>query len=62
MTMQEVADKIGISRQYYQMIECGERQKNMDITLVKSLSDVLGVPIEIIFDAESRHKTTKLTD
>ena len=62
MTMQEVADKIGISRQYYQMIECGERQKNMDITLVKSLSDVFKIPIEIIFDAESRHKTIKSTD
>lgn len=31
-SQQDVADKLNISRQYYQMIETGERQKKMDIS------------------------------
>lgn len=54
MSMQEVADKIGISRQYYQLIESGERQKKMDITLVKKISDAFGVPlVEIISEEQA---------
>ena len=51
--MQDVADKIGISRQYYQMIENGERQKKMDITLVKSIADIFGVTLETIINNEN---------
>ncbi len=53
MSQQEVADKIGISKQYYQMIESGERQKKMDITLVKSLASVFGLSIEEICNHEA---------
>lgn len=54
MSMQEVADKIGISRQYYQLIESGERQKKMDITLVKKISDAFDVPlVEIISEEQA---------
>ena len=28
LTQQDVANRIGISRQYYQMVETGERQKH----------------------------------
>lgn len=55
MSMQDVADKIGISRQYYQMIECGERQKKMDITLVKKISDVFNVPLSEIISEEQAY-------
>lgn len=54
MTMQDVADKIGISRQYYQQIEAGERQKKMDITLVIALANLFGISAEqIIANEES---------
>lgn len=53
LSMQDVADKIGISRQYYQMIENGERQKKMDITLVKSIADIFGVTLETIINNEN---------
>ena len=36
LTQQDVANRIGISRQYYQMVETGERQKRMDLSLAKS--------------------------
>lgn len=51
-TMQYVADRIGISKQYYQRIEVGDRQKNMDITLAVKLSEIFGVTIENIIKNE----------
>lgn len=52
MSMQFVADKIGISRQYYQLIEAGKRQKKMDITLVLALSNLFGISAEQIIAHE----------
>ena len=52
LSMQEMAEKLDISRQYYQMIESGERQKKMDITLVKGISAVLNVSLESIIEEE----------
>ena len=45
LTQQDVANRIGISRQYYQMVETGERQKRMDLSLAGGLSVVLNIPI-----------------
>ena len=53
-TLQDVADKIGITKQYYQMIESGERQRKMDITLIKSISSVFGIPLEQVVNEESK--------
>ena len=57
LSMQEMAEKLDISRQYYQMIESGERQKKMDITLVKGISTVLNVSLESIIEEENRIMT-----
>lgn len=43
LTQQDVANRIGISRQYYQMVETGERQKRMDLSLAGGLSVVLNI-------------------
>lgn len=48
----EMADKIGISENYYLQIESGRRQKKMDITLVSKLSTILGLPLGRIIDLE----------
>lgn len=53
MTMETVANKIGISRQYYHKIESGERQKKMDITLVVALANVFSVSVEYIINNEN---------
>lgn len=52
-----VAKELGISSQYYQMIENGTRQKNMNITLVSKLSDVFHVPMQEIISQEQLWKS-----
>ena len=52
LTQQDVANRIGISRQYYQMVETGERQKRMDLSLAGGLSVVLNIPIAEIVQRE----------
>lgn len=51
-TMQEVADAFGISRQYYEMIESGERQKKMDITMLVKVADLFGVTLDYVVEQE----------
>ena len=53
-SQQNVADSIGITRQYYQQIENGERQKNMDISLVVQLSNLFGISPEAIINDEQK--------
>lgn len=53
LTQQDVANRIGISRQYYQMVETGERQKRMDLSIAGGLSVVLNIPIGEIVQRES---------
>ena len=53
LTQQDVANRIGISRQYYQMVETGERQKRMDLSLAGALSAILNIPITEIVQKES---------
>jgi transcriptional regulator with XRE-family HTH domain len=48
MTMQDVADAFGITKQYYEMIESGDRQKKMDFTFITKISTLFGVSIEQI--------------
>ena len=44
-SQQDVADKLNISRQYYQMIEAGERQKKMDSSLASSIATLYGISV-----------------
>lgn len=54
LSQQNVADSIGITRQYYQQIENGERQKNMDVSLVVQLSNLFGISPEAIINEEQK--------
>lgn len=53
MTMKEVAEKLNITEAYYSLIESGERQKKLDITIAAKMSDTFGVPIEEIVKNEA---------
>ena len=53
LTQKELARKLDVSESYYNQIENGERQKNMDISLVNRLSLVLGIPITTIIKHEN---------
>ena len=52
LSQQEVAEKLNISRQYYQQIEAGDRHQKMDITLVSKISDLFDVTISTIVKNE----------
>lgn len=54
LSQQNVADSIGITRQYYQQIENGKRQKNMDVSLVVQLSNLFGISLEAIINEEQK--------
>jgi len=52
MTSAQVAKELGITEQYYCMIERGQRQKKMDITLVAGLARVFHLSMEQIVALE----------
>lgn len=55
-TQQDIADYAGITRQYYQMIENGERQQDISLGLLQKLSAVLEVPLDQLIEAENDYK------
>lgn len=50
MTQQEVADKLELSRQYYAMIEKGERQMPLDMQLASKISRLFDITLDQIVD------------
>jgi putative transcriptional regulator len=60
LTQQDVAEKsnAGITRQYYGMIENGERRPSVDVA--KKISAVLDVEWTIFFELGSNHKLLKI--
>ena len=48
LSQENVAQCLGIKQNYYAMIENGERQKDMNLSLAEKLADVFEVPIEFI--------------
>ncbi len=51
-TQQDVANALGISRQYYAMIERGERQKNIDLMVISTLAAHFCIPVATLAEAE----------
>lgn len=45
LSQQDVANRLGISRQYYQMIENGERQKHLALPLASGLAVLFDVNV-----------------
>ena len=54
MSQQAVAERLLITRQYYQQIENGDRQKNISLPLLLSLSEAFEVPIDYLIGAEAK--------
>lgn len=53
LSQQNVADELGITQQYYNLIENGERQAKMTIETAQKLAKVLDVPLELILKYEN---------
>ena len=49
----EIAEKIGITQQYYSYIENGERQKKMDIQLCEKIAAIFGISVADIIQFEA---------
>ena len=47
-----MAEKLGVVQGHYSMIENGERQKNLDLSLAIKLAEILGVSVEYIVEQE----------
>lgn len=48
----DVADKMGISQQYYSFIESGERLKSLPVDIIIKLSKVFGISNEKMLEYE----------
>ena len=51
-SQENVAKELGVVQGHYSMIENGERQKKLDLSLVIKLSEILGVSIDYIVEKE----------
>lgn len=58
LTMKQMAAKLHISESYYCSIENGYRQRDMDISLVGKISDVLEISVKQILKLEQSLRTT----
>lgn len=58
MTQLEVANKAGVSESYYAMIEKGQRQQRMDITLAAKFSSIFNIPLDRIVEIEAKEAET----
>lgn len=56
LTQNDVAERIGVGASTYTMIELGERQKDMNLSLVEKLAEVFGVPVGDIIAEEVKLK------
>ncbi len=59
LSQQDVSKKLKISSQYYSMIERGERQQKMEITLAVHLSNLFEVPIQNFIDMEQTYQNER---
>lgn len=56
MNQQDVANRLGIRRQYYNLIENGVRQKNMSLSTLEKLAQVFQVPVTDLIEAERQYR------
>ena len=54
LTQKQLSEKLDISESYYNQIENGERQKNMDVSLLVKISSALDVPLTKLIEFENR--------
>ena len=54
MTQQNVADSLGVSKQYYQLIETNKRQCDLCSSLIMNLANCFGMSAIEIVDLENQ--------
>lgn len=58
-SQQDVSKSLKITSQYYSMIERGERQQKMEITLAVQLSNIFNIPIQSFVEMEQMYQKEK---
>lgn len=53
MSQQETANKLNLTRQYYAMIENGQRQKSLDILLAKKIGVLFNISLDQIAEYDA---------
>lgn len=59
LTQLEVSKQLNISEGYYSMIENGERQEDLNLSLVISLSEIFNISVERIIKEEEKIKESR---
>ena len=59
MSQQETANKLQLTRQYYSLIENGQRQKSLDILLAKKLGNLFNMTLDQIADYDEMMHSTE---
>ena len=59
LSQQDVSKTLNISSQYYSMIERGERQSRMEITLAVQLSNIFNISLQRFIELEQTYQTAK---
>lgn len=58
VTQQSVAESLGVTRQYYQQIETGNRQYKMDLETATKLAAFFGISVEDVQKYELKEDNT----
>lgn len=56
LSQQQVAESAHITRQYYNMIENGERQKDISLSVLSKLSVALKTPLSKLVQLENEYQ------
>lgn len=59
LTQQNVADCLGISKQFYQQIETGQRVKDLDSSMIMAIANVFKVSALNILRAEQKYQKSR---
>ena len=59
LSQQDVSKNLNISSQYYSMIERGERQSRMEITLAVQLSNIFNISLQRFVELEQTYQAAK---
>jgi transcriptional regulator with XRE-family HTH domain len=59
MTQQDVAKKIGVTPQYYQYIETGQRLADLNTSMIGKFAEVFGVSASEIYRTESEYQAER---
>lgn len=56
LTQKQLSDIAGLTQQYCSLIENGDRQQNMQISVMEKLASAFDVPLEKIVYEETRYR------